>query len=441
MSISNKFHHSPGGSQKTKRAVQRLFRVLLGVGILGMLSHTVWGYSVLTHQAIIDSAWNDRIKPNLLQRFPNATEEQLRKAHAHAYGGAIIQDMGYYPFGSKFFSDLTHYARSGDFIEALITESRDLNEYAFALGALAHYAADNTGHPIGTNRAVPLVYPKLRARFGPEVTYADHPSSHIKTEFGFDVLQVARGRYPPESFTDFIGFSVSKELMERAFLRTYGLELKDVFGSLDLAIGTYRRAVGDIIPRMTRVAWETKKDEIEKLDPGITRERFVYNLSRPDYHTRYGNEYRKPGIISRTLSWILRVVPKVGPLKVLAFRVPTPEAEKLFIESFNATVERYRAMLTTLKSGQLNLENRDFDTGRPTRAGEYRLADRTYAKLLEAIEEKDFEGVRPELKENILAFYGDLNAPIATKTERKDWQVTVRALNRLRSTKASAQLP
>jgi hypothetical protein len=163
-------------------------------GLMLCLAGTSFGYSVLTHQAIIDSTWETDIQPLLLKRFPAATQEQLREAHAHAYGGAISQDMGYYPFGSKFYTDLTHYVRSGDFIEALIDESRDLNEYAFALGALAHYAADNQGHSLGTNRAVPLVYPKLRAKYGNEVTYAEDPTSHMKLEFGFDVLQVARGR-------------------------------------------------------------------------------------------------------------------------------------------------------------------------------------------------------------------------------------------------------
>src|SRR5579864_7510213 len=173
-------------------------------------------YSVLTHEAIIDASWDRELKPLLLARFPGTTDDQLRDAHAHAYGGAIIQDMGYYPFGSKFFSDLTHYVRSGDFIVALIRESQDLNEYAFALGALAHYAADNQGHPIGVNRAVPILYPELGSKFGKTVTYWDNPLSHIRTEFGFDVLQVAQGRYATDQYRKFIGFKVSKPLLERA---------------------------------------------------------------------------------------------------------------------------------------------------------------------------------------------------------------------------------
>ena len=130
--------------------------------------------------------------------------------------------MGYYPFGSKFFSDLVHYVRSGDFVLALLKDaqtSADINDYAFALGALAHYAADNLGHPVAINRTVPLVYPKLRAKFGPEVTYEDNPAAHLKTEFGFDVIEVARGQYANEAYHDFIGFQVAKPLLERALLK------------------------------------------------------------------------------------------------------------------------------------------------------------------------------------------------------------------------------
>lgn len=183
-------------------------------------------YSVLTHEAIIDTLWIDAILPVVIQRFPDANNQQLKEAQAYAYGGCIIQDLGYYPFGSHFFSDLAHYVRSADFLQALLDESRDVNEYAFALGAVAHYGADVEGHSIAVNRAVPLLFPKLRRRFGNEVTYADNPLAHLKTEFGFDVLQVARGHYAPSVYHDFIGFQVSKDLLDRAFQKTYGLKLK-----------------------------------------------------------------------------------------------------------------------------------------------------------------------------------------------------------------------
>src|SRR5450631_2928979 len=184
-------------------------RLILAVLVWTSVS---FGYTVLTHEAIIDSTWDTSVQKLLLKRFPNATPEELQRAHAYAYGGCIIQDMGYYPFSSRFFSDLTHYVRSGDFIEALIRGSQDLNEYAFALGALEHYAADTEGHRLATNRAVPILYPELRRKYGNDVTYWDNPTAHVRTEFGFDVLQVSLGHYAPDQYRDFIGFEVSREV-------------------------------------------------------------------------------------------------------------------------------------------------------------------------------------------------------------------------------------
>src|SRR5882724_9011096 len=199
-------------------------------------------YSVLTHEQIVDLLWKDQIQSLLLMRFPQSTEDELRKAHAYAYGGCVIQDMGYYPFGSHYFSDLVHYVRSGDFVESLLRDSAEVNEYAFALGALSHYAADNSGHP-AINQVVALQFPKLQKKYGNAVTYAEDPKAHIRTEFGFDMVQVAKNRYTSDRYHDLIGFEVSKPLLERAFQETYGLKLEDVFGSTDLAIGSYRRSV------------------------------------------------------------------------------------------------------------------------------------------------------------------------------------------------------
>jgi hypothetical protein len=419
-----------------KKKIRRVSRLIALMAFTLSLSQASFGYSVLTHQAIIDSLWDTSIKPLLLKRFSHATAEQLKEAHAYSYGGAIIQDMGYYPFGSKFFSDLTHYVRSGDFIEALLEESQDMNEYAFALGALAHYAADNSGHPIAVNRAVPIVYPKLRAKYGEEVPYADSPTAHIKTEFGFDVLQVARGRYAPESYHDFIGFKVSKEVLGRAFKRTYGLELKDVFKSVELALGSFRFAVSTIIPQATKIAWETKKDDIEKLTPGIAREKFVYNLSRASYEKEWGSQYEKPGFFARTMALFFRVVPKVGPFKAVAFKPPTPETEKMFQDSFNATIERYRALLARAQGGRLDLQNENFDTGEITRPGEYRLADKAYAELLDKLEDDNFKTITPDLRANILEFYRDLNAPIATKRNKGEWREVLGDLTKLKAVRA-----
>lgn len=361
-------------------------------------------YSVLTHEAIIDSAWQGEIMPLLKKRFPQATPDELRNAHAYAYGGAIIQDMGYYPFGSKFFSDLLHYVRSGDFIIALIAESQDLNEYAFALGALAHYASDNDGHPIAVNRAVPLLYPKLKTKYGPVVTYEDDPGAHLKTEFAFDVVEVARGQYAPQAYHDFIGFQVSKPVLERAFKDTYCIELKKVFSDLDLALGTYRYTVSSVIPEMTKAAWAAKKKDILALQAGMTKKKFVYRMSRVSFRKEWDSKYERPGFGARFLAWLFRLLPKVGPLKAFAFHVPTPDAEKLFLTSFDDTVRHYRQILGEAP-GTLHLENENFDIGKPTRRGDYRLADQAYDKLLEGLSDAP-TSVSPELRADILAFYG-----------------------------------
>src|SRR5580692_9995629 len=230
--------------------------LLLGLAIMIAQVCTVRicaAYSVLTHEEIVDLAWKDSFLPALKKRFPAATDDDLKKAHAFAYGGSLVQDMGYYPFGNKYFSDLTHYVRSGDFIVNLINEANDLNEYAFALGALAHYSADNMGHP-AINESVALLFPKLREKYGSHVTYEDNPKAHIRTEFGFDMTQVAKNRYTSDRYHDFIGFEISKPVLERAFQDTYGIPLSNVLPNEDLAIGTFRRAISHIIPEMTRVA-------------------------------------------------------------------------------------------------------------------------------------------------------------------------------------------
>lgn len=385
-------------------------------------SLTLSAYSVLTHEAIIDSAWEKSIKPLLLAKYPNATKDDLIKAHAYAYGGAILQDMGYYPFGSHFFSDLVHYVRSGDFVLNMLSEAQNLDEYAFALGTLSHYCADNDGHPIATNRTVPLLYPKLREEFGNVITYEDDPAAHLKTEFGFDVVQVAHGHFAPQNYHDFIGFEVAKPVLERAFQKTYGIPLHTVFLNEDLALGTYRHTVGSIIPEMTKVAWQMDKDQLQKATPGLTRRKFVYHLSRSSYEKEWGRKYDKPGIGARILAFFLRLVPKVGPFKALSFRPPNREGERLFMQSFNTTVESFERRVAALRQGDLKLTNDNFDTGQPTRPGAYRMADDAYAKIVGKLAEHDFAEVTPELRANILQFYSDPNAPYHTKEKPKDWE-------------------
>lgn len=371
-------------------------------------------YSVLTHEAIIDRSWPQGIQPLLLARFPAATEAQLREAHGYAYGGAILQDMGYYPFGNKFFSDLVHYVRSGDFVAALIRDSEDVNEYAFALGALAHYAADSEGHPVAVNRAVPLLYPKLARKYGPNVTYEDDPVAHLRTEFAFDVIQVARGKYASEDYHDFIGFQVSRPLLERAFEETYSIQFKSLFRDLDLALGTFRFTVGQVIPEMTKTAWSSKKKEIQQLQAGMTRRKYVYRMSRAGYHKQWKQKYERPGLGARFLAFLFHLIPKVGPFQALAFKVPTPEAEKLFFASFHDTMDRYAGLLTDVGQNRQQLPNENFDIGRPTHRGDYRMADETYSQLLERLD-GPAGNISSELRLNVLQFYDGSEGPQSEK--------------------------
>jgi hypothetical protein len=388
-------------------------------------------YSVLTHEEIVDLLWTDEIRPLLLQRFPGLTEDQLKQAHAYAYGGAVIQDLGYYPFGSKEFSNLVHYVRSGDFVHELLLESQDFDEYAFALGALSHYAADIAGHP-AVNQSVAIEFPKLRAKFGKSVRYAQDKTAHLKTEFGFDTVQVAKNRYASQQYHDFIGFQVSKPLLERVFPVVYGVELKDVLTHEDLAIGSYRFAVSRLIPHMTEVALQTHKKDLMRETPDFAKRKFLYRLSRSAYEKEWGKDYVKPGVGTRIMSTLLRYMPRVGPFKGLAFKNPTPQTEDLYFKSINTTVDQYRAFLEAVRSDTLVLPDADLDTGDATKAAEYSLTDDTYAKLLAQLSARKFDLTSSELRGNILNFYSDLSAPVDTKRDAARWQSVLTALDQLR---------
>ena len=401
-------------------------------GALLASSPTVSAYSVLAHQDTVDGMWEPEIVPLLRQRFAGLTEAQLREARAYAYGGALIQDLGYYPFGSHLFTNLTHYVRTGDFVESLLRGATDLNEYAFALGALAHYASDNAGHPLAVNRAVPLMYPKVRTQVGETALYIDSPARHVMVEFAFDVLRVAKGAYVTQAYRDRIGFQVSEAALERAVQETYGVELKDLLLSVDLAIGTYRRAVSTTIPELTRIAWRDKRREIEEATPGTSAEAFVYTYSPGDYDRDFGTKYRKPGITARMLAFFLKVVPKVGPFRPLSFEPLSPEAEQLFMDSEKAAQERYRVALRALRNGSLVLPNTDFDTGLAPARGVNRLADDTCADLLHKLARRDFEDVPPELRRYLDDFFSRPAAghDAASPSQQSRIRLELAALNR-----------
>jgi hypothetical protein len=412
-----------------KKLLRRV--IAIGVAVLIVYAPPTRAYSVLTHEAIIDVAWDTSIRPLLLKRFPHATSDELVKAHAYAYGGAIVQDIGYYPYGKKFVSDLTHYFRSADFVVSLLHNSQDLNEYAFALGSLAHYASDNYGHRLATNVVVPLLYPELRKKYGLVVTYEDNPTAHIKTEFAFDVLQVAKGHYAPDSYHAFVGFEVSMPLLERAFRDTYGLELKSIISNEEKAANSYRHSVNGLIPKATRVAWNLKQDEIQKDIPGITRKKFLYNLSRASYEKEWGKDYQRPTAGDKFLAFVVRILPKIGPLRILTFRTPTPEAQKLFENSFNTTVDQYRALLSDWGKGQLQLVNDNFDVGEITPRGKYKLGDKTCAELLDRLAKQHMAGVDQELKTQLLAYYATKESASPGKKHDKSEAKTQQELKEL----------
>jgi hypothetical protein len=281
-----------------------------------------------------------------------------------------------------------------------------VNEYAFALGALAHYAADNNGHPIAINRAVPIMYPKERAKHGDDVTYVEAPKQHLLVEFSFDVVQVASGAYAPEAFHRFIGFKVAEPMLERAFLDTYGLEMGPLFLDRSLAVGTFRYAVGKAIPQMTKAAWKSKHEEIEKLIPGVTQQSFVFNLSRRDYEKEFGTDYAKPKGWARVISVLYHLVPKIGPFRALAFEVPTHAAEELFLASFARTKERYAQELGELRAGRPSLSNTNFDVGQPLPRGRYSLEDETYDELVEKLADRKDGATPAALRSDLIKHFG-----------------------------------
>lgn len=378
-------------------------------------------YSVLTHEAIIDALWKTSIEPLLKKQYSNTTEAQLREARGFAYGGAMMPDMGYFPFGSKFFTNLVHYVRSGDFVSTLLQDANTLNEYAFALGALSHYNADKYGHALGTNRVVPLVYPATK-KFGSNVTYEQDPVAHTRVEFGFDVLQTARGNYASQAYHDFIGFHFADSLLKSVFAKVYGLPLDDLFGNYNRSVNTLRWSVKSLFPFITRTAWATKRSDIEEAQPGITARKFRYRMSRKEYNSEFNKKGDRPNFITRILSGFIWILPKVGPLKPLKFKVPGPEAEKLFIQSFDTVSYHYAAQLKALDNKTVRLANYDYDTGKQTEPGEYKLADQTYRCLLVNLQKEGFTQTDNALKQALLQFFKTetgINKVVKTKAEQQ----------------------
>lgn len=409
---------------------------LCTVILLLLLSPAVSAYSVLSHEELIDIAWDSDIRPALLKRFPSATPDELQEAHAYAYGGSIIQDIGYYPLGNHKFTDLLHYVRSGDFVAALVRDAETINEYAFALGALGHYVADIWGHP-AVNAGVALEYPKLRQRFGNLVTYEENKEAHLKTEFGFDVAQVAKKRYVSKQYHDFIGFEVSQSLLERAFVETYGFEIDDLLPVEDLTIGTFRFGVSRVIPEMTQVAVATRESADIREHDNAARKKFLYHLSRADYQKHFGTRYRRPGIFARFLAFLLKLIPNFGALRALGYKNPTAQTEDLYFKSMNDVVEHYHRLVMQAETDQLSFADRNLDTGEMVKAGKYRLADEAYGELIRRLAKSRFAYLTGPLRSNILDYLGSGSTVYVMRKKRHE---TEAALALLKTQVAPAEL-
>jgi hypothetical protein len=401
--------------------IQRSFILSFAFSLLGLclllIPTRTKAFSILAHEAIIDASWDKSLKPLLLAKYPNATDEDLKKAHAYAYGGCLVPDMGYMPFGDPYFTNLLHYVRTGDFVMELINDSQNLNQYAFALGVLSHYLADEYGHSLATNETVPLLYPKLERKFGPVITYGDDHTSHTRTELAYDVLQTAKGNYASTAYHDFIGFSIDSALLATAFQRTYGESLKEMFPKYSATVATFRWGVRDLFPAMTERAWHLKKNDIRKDNAGMTRERFRYRMNRRMFQKEFGSDYKRPKFSARLLVFLIRIAPKIGGLKKLKFIYPGPEGEKLFAKGMDSTLYHYITDLKLVGEHKLQLINMDYDTGKPTVMYEYKLTDETYKDWILKLQKDDFKETSPDMRGNILSFYSKADTTALSKSE------------------------
>lgn len=425
---------SPEAALRGDRKMRLALSGCLLLSVALFVTRPASGYATFTHLELIDLAWNDSIRPLILRKFPAATGTEIDEAHAYAYGGALIQDLGYYPFGKKFFSDLTHYVRSADFVRALLRNARTADEFAFAIGALSHFVGDSYGHSEAVNRATGIMFADLAKQYGPIVTYEEEPTAHVRTEFGFDDAQIALRRYAPHEYRKHIGFHVSRALLDRAFYETYGLRAPDVLGKPREAIGTYRYAVQHLIPLFAKATIANVRGHLPDAPPNGEALRLESTIAMTDY-ARYWSQYHHGTTPEDyVLGFLVRLVPRIGILKMLAIKAPTTQTEALFVRSLNDTVAVFKGFLADLVvSGvdDLALFNLDLDTGKPVQPGTYKLTDQTYAELLGKITARGVT-VPPGVRRDILAYYGNPKAPIDTKKNAKAWEKVQTELKVLR---------
>ena len=378
-------------------------------------------YSVQTHQQIVDLVWLDSIQPLLLDRYPHLTPPQLQLAHAYAYGGAAIQDLGYYPLGNQYFSDLTHYVRSGDFVLALIAEARDADELAFAIGALSHYLGDTNGHSLAVNPAVAIEFPKLARRYGNSVSYEQGKRQHVRTEFAFDINEIARHRFAPLGYLRHVGLGVPTSQLARAFFDTYGLDELTVLGGRRPVLRGYRFGVRTFLPRIAYAETVLHRHSMPPDTPGPELDKLIADLHQADTANNWEPFRRKPGIATYSLAGLLLFLPKVGLLSELSLRGPLPFTHDLYVHSLNQTAAQLRTLLAHFTDLAANLPNRDLDTGADVLPGTYRLTDQTYATLLADVTRPPTRAIPSTLKHDLLAYYADPVHVPTTQSNPKAW--------------------
>lgn len=447
------------------------FRRVIWVVTFVIFPVQAFPYAVLTHEQLIDLTWNDAIVPLLLSRFPQLTSAQLEEARSYAYGGCVIQDIGYYPFGQASFSNLTHYVRSGDFVVALFRNAKDVNELAFAVGALSHYIGDSIGHPMAVNVSVPTYFPRLRAEYGPSVNYAEGKHQHVQVEFGFDVNELANQRVAPLQYLRHIGMNVSMRQFSLAYYQTYGISA-DFSGSRGrrINVGAYRFAVRSLIPHvasaLTLIHRHHEPADLNTPE-AIALQSEIASASAADDWQAYR---RRAGIGTWLLAGLILMSPKVGQLKLLAIKDPTRKTEADYVHSVDLSLAAMRRMLARFtppdkrrkpppvpnaakgaqqpsmelaQSSQATavsettpdprhpLPNRDLDTGRVVQPGGYPLTDSTYANLLHILTSQPKTPIPPGIKEDIEIYYSNLDAPITTKKDPHRWAQVLEDLKTL----------
>jgi len=392
-------------------------------------------YGVYSHSELIDLVWGDSIRPLLIQRYPGITEAEITRAHAYAYAGCTIQDLGYYPFANRFFSDLTHYVRSGDFVAALLRHASNADELAFAIGALSHYVGDVYGHSEAVNLSIGKSFPRLGRRYGPVITFGQAEIAHGRVEMGFDMAQIGLQRFAPRAYRRNIGFRVAQDLLDRAFRETYGLAVRSVIGPEGRALNTYRFSVRKLLPKFMQVQVLLYRRHFPNEKDNDSRSQYLQNVAKADYASLPGSAHPEPGLGTHALALVVRIVPKVGTLKILSLKAPSPQTGDLYFSSMNTSVGRMRELMRRLRqnpSKDLGLANVDLDTGTRTPPGTYQLTDDTYARLLNALTREPGIAVPPGLREDILLFYSDPSAPITTRNDRRAWARVTNQLNQLK---------